>query len=243
MENLLLLILFTLICILFCQNTRDLNNINDEIIEDGGFRLNLMSPIFKDFINEWEKHMTKFYSQYTYSIPIKYRTQVEYYENITKVPCVFKGVFFYDEAKTKDDVVDFKIISPNNKVIYQASSVGSIFSLNLTHKGLYTITFNNRYINKVIRPILMVNSGQNLVLEKENLSETEKKMDSIISFLQNYAQDIKLTKGINRRENEELFQTNKNFYIFSLIETIALIGVSIWQYFYLKHLFEIKGSI
>ena len=89
----------------------------------------------------------------------------------------------------------------------------------------------------------MVNSEQNLILEKDNLSGTEDKLDKIISFLQKYDQDRKLTRGFVRRGNEELKKTNKNFYVFSFIETIVLIAVSIWQYFYLKHLFEIKGSL
>ena len=241
MKKSIFVFLCYLLNIIYSQNNENQNY--DEEMEGGGFHLNLINPIFKKFTDEWEKKMVNFNSQYTYFIPIKYRTQVEYYENITTVPCEFKGAFFYDDAKTEKDVIDFKIIAPNNTVIFQASSVASIFSVNLTRKGIYTITFENRFINKEIRPILMVNSGQNLVLGKENLSETEKKMDSIISFLQNYEQDIQLTKGIKRRENEELSHTNKYFYIFSLIETTVLISVSIWQYFYLKHLFEIKGSL
>ena len=75
------------------------------------------------------------------------------------------------------------------------------------------------------------------------LSKTEKKLDNIINFLKKYEQNTKLAKGFKRIGNEELSKTNKYFFAFSLIETIVLIGVSIWQYFYLKHLFEIKGSL
>ena len=103
--------------------------------------------------------------------------------------------------------------------------------------------FHNRILNKEVRPNLMVNSGQNTILEKENLSKTEKKLDSIVTFLKKYEQDTKLAKGFKRIGNEELSKTNKYFFAFSVIETIVLIGVSIWQYFYLKHLFEIKGSL
>ena len=187
--------------------------------------------------------MQDFDSQYTHLIPVKYKSQAEYYENITRVPCVFKGAFILEEATSKSDVIDFKIIAPNNTVVYQISSIGSVFSLNLTDKGLYTIVFHNRVLNKEVRPSLMVNSGQNVILEKENLSKTEKKLDNIITFLKKYEQDTKLTKGFKRIGNEELSKTNKYFFAFSVIETIVLIGVSIWQYFYLKHLFEIKGSL
>ena len=61
--------------------------------------------------------------------------------------------------------------------------------------------FNNKYLNKDIRPSIMVNSGQNLVLERENLSETENKLEKIMAFLSKYEQDRRLTRGFIRRGN------------------------------------------
>ena len=201
------------------------------------------SKILEKFFEEWSQNMPDFVGQYMYTIPVKKRTQVEYYENITKVPCKFQGAFILDEAQSDQEKIEFKIISPNNTVIYQKTDVASIFSVEINEKGLYTLVFNNKYLNRDVRPSLVVNSGQNLVLERENLSETENKLEKIMAFLLKYDQDRKLTRGFIRRGNEELKKTNKFFYVFSCIESIVLITVSIWQYFYLKHLFEIKGSL
>ena len=41
----------------------------------------------------------------------------------------------------------------------------------------------------------------------------------------------------------EINKTNTYFYIFAFVETFVLIGVSIWQYYYMTHLFEVKGSL
>ena len=201
------------------------------------------SKILEKFFEEWSQNMPDFVGQYMYSIPVKKRTRVEYYENITKVPCKFQGAFILDEAQSDQEKIEFKIISPNNTIIYQKTDVASIFSVEINEKGLYTLVFNNKYLNRDVRPSLVVNSGQNLVLEKEKLSETENKLEKIMAFLLKYDQDRKLTRGFIRRGNEELKKTNKFFYVFSCIESIVLIAVSIWQYFYLKHLFEIKGSL
>ena len=43
--------------------------------------------------------------------------------------------------------------------------------------------------------------------------------------------------------NIEINKTNTYFYIFAVVETFVLIGVSIWQTYYMKHLFEVKGSL
>ena len=201
------------------------------------------SKILEKFFEEWSQNMPDFVGQYMYTIPVKKRTQVEYYENITKVPCKFQGAFILDEAQSDQEKIEFKIISPNNTIIYQKTDVASIFSVEINEKGLYTLVFNNKFLNRDVRPSLVVNSGQNLVLERENLSETENKLEKIMAFLLKYDQDRKLTRGFIRRGNEELKKTNKFFYVFSCIESIVLIVVSIWQYFYLKHLFEIKGSL
>ena len=201
------------------------------------------SKILEKFFEEWSQNMPDFVGQYMYSIPVKKRTRVEYYENITKVPCKFQGAFILDEAQSDQEKIEFKIISPNNTIIYQKTDVASIFSVEINEKGLYTLVFNNKFLNRDVRPSLVVNSGQNLVLERENLSETENKLEKIMAFLLKYDQDRKLTRGFIRRGNEELKKTNKFFYVFSCIESIVLIAVSIWQYFYLKHLFEIKGSL
>lgn len=249
MKNFLFFIFLYLINESKSQNNtyQKLDNINKKSdtnsLESGHSNLNLVNPIFRQFSYEWNNKMSDFHSQYIYSIPIKYKSRVDFYENITKVPCVFQGAFLYDEAKLLTDVIDFEIIAPNTSIIFKRSSIGAVFSLNLTHKGIYTISFHNRVNNREVRPILIANSGQNLIIGKENLSETEKKLDSIISFLHQYDQDTKIMRGFKRRFNEELSSANNYFYGFSIMETIVLIGVSIWQYFYLKHLFEIKGSL
>ena len=43
--------------------------------------------------------------------------------------------------------------------------------------------------------------------------------------------------------NIEINKTNTYFYIFAFVETFVLIGVSIWQSYYMRHLFEVKGSL
>ena len=203
----------------------------------------LFNKLFSKFKEDWLNNMSDFISQYVYIVPVPYKKEVDYYEIIKQVPCLMRGAFLNEDANSENDFIDFKIISPYNKVIFEASSIGEIFSLNLTEKGVYKLSFYNKANNKEVYPTLIMNTGQNLVVEKENLSETEKKFDKIINFLIKNEQENKVNRGFRKKGNESLVRTNKYFFIFSLIETIVLIGVSAWQYYYLKHLFEIKGSL
>ena len=233
--NLLLFLLFNLINIISNNTIRRLQDSDDDSL--------LFNNLFSKFKEEWLNTMSDFISQYVYMIPVPYKKEVDYYEIISQVPCLMRGAFLNEDANSENDVIDFKIISPNNKVIFEASSIGKIFSLNLTEKGVYKLCFNNKVNNKEVYPTLIMNTGQNLVVEKDNLSETEKKFDRIINFLVKNEQENKVNRGFRKKGNESLIKTNKYFFIFSLIETFVLIGVSTWQYYYLKHLFEIKGSL
>lgn len=201
------------------------------------------NELFSKFKEEWSNSMSDFISQYVYIIPVPYKKEIDYYEIISKTPCLMRGAFLNEDANSENDVIDFKIISPNNTVIFQASSIGEIFSLNLTEKGIYKLLFYNKANSKEVFPTLIMNTGQNLIVEKENLSETEKKLDKIIEFLLKHEQENKMSRGFVKKEKESLINTNNYFFIFSFIETAVLIGVSSWQYYYLKHLFEIKGSL
>ncbi len=203
----------------------------------------LFNKLFSKFKEDWVNNMSDFISQYVYIVPVPYKKEVDYYEIIKQVPCLMRGTFLNEDANSENDFIDFKIISPYNKVIFEASSIGEIFSLNLTEKGVYKLSFYNKANNKEVYPTLIMNTGQNLVVEKENLSETKKKFDKIINFLIKNEQENKVNRGFRKKGNESLVRTNKYFFIFSLIETIVLIGVSAWQYYYLKHLFEIKGAL
>ena len=203
----------------------------------------VFNTLFKNLKEEWTRTMSDYVSQYIYMVPVPYRTPVDFFENVTKVPCLMRGGFLLEEANSEKDVIDFSIIAPNKTVIYQSESIGGIFNLNLTEKGIYTILFNNKVLHREVKPTIIMNSGQNLMVEKENLSESEKKLDSLLAFFQKFEQDNKLNRGFRIKGEKQLSSNNTYFFVFSLIETIVLIGVSSWQYYYLKHLFEIKGSL
>ena len=245
--NFIFFILFYLIKVIsnhtFLIDNND--NINRKLEDSKTENKNNLSfnKLFAKFKEEWSRRMNDYISQYIYIVPLPYKKEIDYYEMISQVPCLMKGAFLNEEANSENDVIDFKIISPNNTIIFQASSIGSIFSLNLTEKGIYKLLFYNKVNKKEVYPTLIMNTGQNLIVEKENLSKTEKKFDRIISFLMKHEQENKMNRGFIKKGKESLINTNNYFFIFSLIETFVLICVSFWQYYYLKHLFEIKGSL
>ena len=54
--------------------------------------------------------------------------------------------------------------------------------------------------------------------------------------------DIKVKIFNIKKKFAEIDKTNKYYYTFSILETIVLVSISIWQFYYMRQLFEIKGS-
>lgn len=193
------------------------------------------------FTAEWRSKMYDYESTYVYMIPVAYKSSQIFYENITTVPARVRGAFIIDESSK--DKVDFQIKGPKGNVVYSNVTHACVFDFTIEEKGLYQIEFNNRYKNGEVKPTFTMNTGQNVILKKEDLSHTEKNLDQLISFLKNYGTEDKLKRNIHRERYQKIVKTNRYFYTFSVIETIVLIIVSVWQFYYMKHLFEIKGSL
>ena len=83
------------------------------------------NKIFKKFFDDWTMNMADFMYQYIYTIPVKKHSQVEYYENITKVPCMFQGVVILEDAKSEKEIK----VDPDGSGMCCCNSCGGISSL------------------------------------------------------------------------------------------------------------------
>jgi hypothetical protein len=193
------------------------------------------------FSLEWEQRMSDYEPDYVYMIPISYKTKEIFYENITTVPVRIRGAFLTDE-ETKDRI-NFEIVGPNNEILYHNTTNECIFEFVAQTPGKYMIVFNNKYMNNDIKVTFTMNSGQNPILKKEDLSFTDQKLENLQNFIKRFNLEFKMNRNIHQERYKRILKTNKYFYTFSVLETLVLIGVSIWQFYYMRQLFEIKGSL
>ena len=225
-----ILILTLLISSIFAQKNVTKNKKRDE-----------ESELIKNFYKEWNIRMKDYEGQYVYMIPLEKNKISYFYENITEVPALIQGAVIIDEKG--DDIILFEIKDPFDNVVYQNETHATIFNFTVETKGLYKISFNNKFSGKKISPTFTMNTGQNIFLQKKDIDEKEKSLIEVIQFLKDTETQDKMKKNIQRKRLKEVRVNNRNFFIFSLIETIILAIISVWQYLYMKHLFEIKGSL
>ena len=147
--------------------------------------------------------MSDYDSDYFYLIPLKYKTREIYFENITTVPARLRGAFIVDEqSKNK---IDFEISSPSGKKVYTNTSHQCIFDFNVTEVGKYTIAFNNKYVNSELKVTFTMNTGQNIVLKKDDLTVTEEKLDKLSSFVKRFNLEFKLSANIHKERYKRKF--------------------------------------
>ena len=232
-----LLILLNLYYILSAIQNNSTNSTDDDDAEpDFGEDLSEGA-----FTKEWRQKMSDYESTYVYMIPVPYKSVQVFYENITIVPARVRGAFILDESLKEK--IEFRIKGPKGNTLYLNTTNAALFDLNFTEQGMYEISFNNRYKNGELKPTFTMNPGQNEILKKNDLSHTEEKLDQLISFLKNFGTEDKFKRNVHRRRYKKLKKTNRYSYTFSVIETVVLLGVSMWQFYYMKNLFEIKGSL
>ena len=186
----LFLLLFINISIIKTQNPN--KNKTQEEINRAEARF-----IIKAFSYEWENKMNDYKMEYLYYIPINYRDQEIYFENVTTAPTIFRGAFFISDEST--DKIEFYIRNSFDKIIYKATGHYSIFEIPINETGLYTITFrNNLSKNKVVVTFTM-NTGQNNMINSTDLSNTEKKMDNLEGVIKKFNMEFKLSRDIHTR--------------------------------------------
>lgn len=225
-----ILLLTLLISSIFAQKNVTKNKKRDE-----------ESELIKNFYKEWNIRMKDYEGQYVYMIPLEKNKISYFYENITEVPALIQGAVIIDEKG--DDNILFEIKDPFDNIVYQNETHATIFNFTVETKGLYKISFNNKFSGKKISPTFTMNTGQNIFLQKKDIDEKEKSLIEVIQFLKDTETQDKMKKNIQRKRLKEVRVNNRNFFIFSMIETIILAIISVWQYLYMKHLFEIKGSL
>ena len=178
------------------ETTKSVDDKTDEISKE---YLNLL----EEFNNEWENKMENYNSEYSYNIPLRPRVQEIYYENVTTVPSVFKGAFLIIDEST--DKIEFIIKDPNEKIIHQVTGHHNIFEIPITITGQYTIIFNNRISKSNLMITFTMNSGQNKLLNANDLTKTEQKLENLNAVIKKFHLEFKFGHDIHSKRYKSKF--------------------------------------
>ena len=159
--------------------------------------------LLQEFANEWESKLVDYKMEYMYSIPVAKRDQEIFYENVTTVPSNFKGSFFITDESL--DKIEFQVKDPNQKIIYKAVGHFNVFDIPINKTGRYTLIFRNNASPQKLVISFNMNSGQNNMLNSKDLSNTEKKMETLESMINKFNTEFKLSREIQAKRYKSKF--------------------------------------
>ena len=159
--------------------------------------------LLRNFNEEWESKMVDYNSDYSYNIPLKRRIAEVYYENVTQVPCHFKGAFIIADEST--DKVEFIIKDPNGQELINVVDHHNIFNLPIRYPGRYTISFNNKVAKNDLVVTFTMTTEQNKVLNAKDLTNTEKKLEDLSAVIKKFNLEFKLGHDIHFRRYQSKF--------------------------------------
>ena len=149
--------------------------------------------------------MKDYDGDYLYLIPLKYKEKQVFYEQIN-IPTQIRGAFFIDEST--DVKIGFDIISPTGKKLFSNKENYAIFVINITEIGRYSIVFNNNIVNNDIRITFTLCTNQNKILKKENLSQTELKLQKLNTFIKRFNVEYKFNRNLHQERYKSIFIYN-----------------------------------
>ena len=155
------------------------------------------NSIYADLTAEWEQKMQDFQFEYIYYIPINPREQEIYFENITTVPATFKGGYFLSDESTNK--IEFYIKDSEGRIIYEAKAHHNLFEFNVTKADRYSIIFRNNIAKEKVVVTFTMNTGQNDIIGKKELTETEKKLDALDNVIKKFNMEFKLSRDIHTK--------------------------------------------
>jgi hypothetical protein len=162
------------------ETPEEATNTTNQLDEDIVYKEEPVEIVYS-FSKEWEDRMYDYEPTYVYMIPVKAKGTEKFYENFSKVPKKIRGAFLTED--TKNEKIEFAVLSPQNKLIYKNFTSECIFEFEVKTPGEYSIRFRNIEGNKEIKVTFTMNTAQEEVLSKEHLSFSEKKLESLYHFM------------------------------------------------------------
>jgi len=146
--------------------------------------------------------------------------------------------------------VDIRILNPANEVVHSESrSTEGTVDINAATDGRHSVCFGNTISTRTAKLLWFgITAGHgNLVLheaaKKEHLNPIQEdilKLADKVQRLQNLHNQLKTR---SERHKQTADSTNNRALYTSVLESIVLVSVNLWQIHYLRQFFEVKRYI
>ncbi|CAK94199.1 unnamed protein product (macronuclear) [Paramecium tetraurelia] len=185
----------------------------------------------------WDEQLGNFEPEVTLTFDLPPGTIEVFCEDILK-PTKIKGAFFISQLPLEERI-DFYIKSSNNTLIYSKEKViEGIFNIDILEKGEYKFIFQNKRTKgtQTIIFTLDVHDSEQEIMKIEDLDPLEQRIERIsMAMRDNYYFD-KITGQIFEGNLSQIQKSNEELLMFSIIESVGVVLITIWQVYYIKRM-------
>ena len=186
-----------------------------------------------------------------YTFEVQAKGQMEFFVSLQDMPQVVSILYLVSSKETND--VDLVVRDPSKKVIRQfLKRKDAAFKFRAEATGEYTLVFMNRKVKftqimekLTITLALHIGSTSGQVLHKEDVTAVE---SNLLDMHRQLGQ-FRMEQQISEMQQEAHFQSNSHAAVqsanrkvlwFSLVECAGVVGLSVWQVYYIKQLLNNK---
>lgn len=197
-----------------------------------------------EITKEWAKHMQGISPINLITFELLAMDEFQFFEILSEAPSTISGAWFLSTSDSKD--IDFNIYDPVQTVVFSKNSINeAIFSFESKRQGMYTFEFKNNKLLQGYAVTFALNCGNYSegVLKFEDLSPVENKLEWVNKDIKDFQADSQFAQLRQESFFNTAAEANWNLLCLSVIESIGVIAVTVWQVYYLKKLLDNRRSL
>mmetsp|Transcript_47284 Transcript_47284/g.54477 ORF Transcript_47284/g.54477 Transcript_47284/m.54477 type:complete len:258 (+) Transcript_47284:39-812(+) len=195
-------------------------------------------------MQEWEDHMSDFVPSDLITFEIAPRSEEEFVEEITSVPTKVRGAYFVSTSDKSD--INFKIVNRNKKTLFEKSGKREgIFYLDIQKKGDLSFIFSNTPFTETKQITFAVHCGNSTdeLISSTHLTPLEKRINELDRTLKDARIESQFSYIREETHAKSVHKTNSYILWFSVFETLAIVGFTGWQIYYIQKLLDNRRVI
>eukprot|EP00826_Nyctotherus_ovalis_P065101 TRINITY_DN9561_c0_g2_i1.p1 TRINITY_DN9561_c0_g2~~TRINITY_DN9561_c0_g2_i1.p1 ORF type:complete len:251 (-),score=65.81 TRINITY_DN9561_c0_g2_i1:54-806(-) len=204
------------------------------------------------FLEEWGQHMVDFIPSDMLAFEILAGRSRTIYENVKAAPILFRGA--YSVSAEDSYKLGATIYDPQGNIIFSKKHAReAIIYLFLNVTGTYTIVFENKnyYSSEEVQfstQISKVNASYAVIVEDEHYANRtylpiEKELSAIEKGLSDVTVQQRFLNNRKERQNRHILRVGRRSLYITVVESIGVICITIWQVYYIKKLLDAKHSV
>eukprot|EP01017_Pseudomicrothorax_dubius_P012278 TRINITY_DN1493_c0_g1_i6.p1 TRINITY_DN1493_c0_g1~~TRINITY_DN1493_c0_g1_i6.p1 ORF type:complete len:257 (-),score=47.94 TRINITY_DN1493_c0_g1_i6:374-1144(-) len=193
----------------------------------------------------WETHMKDFVAEDMLTFELPGRDSEIFIENIKYTPTKIRGAWFVGHEG--ENSLDFKVVDPLGKEVYnnKDNKKEGIFYFDTHHQGNFEFRFYNPSFTTTQKVTFVLHCGNatDSLLTSTNIDPLEKKLRTIDKGIRDVHVETKFAAKRLDSHFQKVHSSHRRIYFLHIFESIAILGLTYFQIYYIKRILADKRII